>query len=146
MEQNHLYNFSCSGFLKHIKGLICQAEQTPTVPLYDYTTNRLADRTLAVPLAQLLNTFTRGNGGRKFLYVANQTGIQFVRKSVSKLDSYNLRYIADGGSAMKTKLTREHAKVLDFFLAFEAKALSTAYVDNSGTATWVKLMRGRKIW
>jgi hypothetical protein len=145
-EQNYPQAFSSSNFLKHVEGTISQAEQTPTISVYDYTKKRLEDRTTTVSLTQVLDTFTYGNGGRNFLDIENRTGIQFAPKAVLKIDLYNLMCSAEGDDAGKTNSTWEQSKVLEFFLASEAKALSTTHVDNGGTATWLKLIRGRKIW
>ncbi|KAF2834214.1 hypothetical protein M501DRAFT_604730 [Patellaria atrata CBS 101060] len=92
------------------------------------------------------NTTTRLN----FLDIENRTKLQFSPAPIIKADLGNrleLKLNAHNHSNVgKTASTWEQRPLKEFFLLSQRYAVSPIHVDTGGPVTWVRILRGKKIW
>lgn len=137
-------NFGIQEFLDHLA-----LDQDASISVYDYSIEDPLERTSQTTVRWLLSQFQQDSvrgAALNFLDIENRTRIQFcpyqikLQDIITKLDSRKEYDKGKTGSEWETEPQRE------FFLLSQKHAISTIHVDTGGTATWVLILEGRKIW
>ncbi|QKX60499.1 uncharacterized protein TRUGW13939_07644 [Talaromyces rugulosus] len=149
-EKPILYRADGSSDCPDIKDLLKQLSEkgNKNLHVYDCSITDPSRRTYPTTVEKALQCFPSNPESRSlnFLDIENRFGVLYCPWLVSnhdirtKISTHNFEEAGKVGSNWKLDKSSE------FFLLSTRNAVSSIHVDNGGQLTWIKILKGRKIW
>lgn len=123
------------------------------VDVYDYSISNVAQRTRAIGVQSAIRHVQSethlNNQCRRplnFLNIENRLGYQLVPAEIGYWDIRTKIYAHTQPTVGKTNSTSGSERPNEFFILSCGNAVSTIHIDNGVQLTWVRMLKGRKIW